>query len=83
MVNEVPPTYPTENGFKFTQEQIDILYEEPETTTNASKAILGYVPRDEKRICQFYDPKTGRCFKGNACRLEHVAPLKGKYNRII
>lgn len=64
---------------QLTQEQIDILYEEPEmVTTNALKAVLGYVPNDDSRICQFYDPATGGCFKGNACRKEHVAPLMGK-----
>ncbi|RYG45012.1 MAG: hypothetical protein EOO01_18505 [Chitinophagaceae bacterium] len=58
---------------QLTQEQIDILYEEPEmVTTNALKAVLGYVPHDDSRICQFYDQATGGCFKGNACRLEHV-----------
>lgn len=65
------------NGYKLTQEEIDILNEVPETTTNALKAILGYVPTDEKRICPFYDSDTGRCFKGNSCRLEHIQPLTG------
>lgn len=69
----------TENGLQFTQEELDMLYEEPQiVTTNALKAVLNYIPRDDERICQHYDPKTGRCFKGNSCNLEHVAPLKGK-----
>lgn len=69
------------NGLQLTQEQLDILYEEPETTTNASKAVLGYVPHDDERICQFYNPKTGRCFKGNSCRLEHIKPLEEGWTR--
>lgn len=65
---------------QLTQEQIDELFEEPEmVTSNASKAVSGYVPQDDKRNCPFYDPATGRCFKGNSCRLEHVAPLMGNY----
>lgn len=65
------------------REEIDMLYEEPEmVTTNALKAVLRYVPQDEKRNCPFYDPQTGRCFKENACLLEHVAPLDGKLKLI-
>lgn len=76
----VPERAEKEESYEqLTQEQIDILYEEPEmVTTNALKAVLGYVPHDDSRICQFYDQATGGCFKGNACRLEHVAPLMGK-----
>ncbi|XP_055305143.1 uncharacterized protein LOC129569919 [Sitodiplosis mosellana] len=64
-------------GLQLTQEQVDMLYEEPAiVTTNALKAVLHYIPRDDDRICQHYDYRTGRCFKGNSCTLEHVAPLK-------
>lgn len=64
---------------QLTQEELDILYEEPEMmTTNALKAIYGFVPQDEKHICKFYDAVTGRCFKGNSCKLEHVPILNGK-----
>lgn len=70
---------PKENGLKFTQDELDMLYEEPElVTTNALKAVLHYVPQDEKRICPHYNPRTGQCFKGNSCHLEHVAILEGK-----
>ncbi|XP_039956892.1 uncharacterized protein LOC120772372 [Bactrocera tryoni] len=54
-----------------TAEEMDILAEEPLNTSNAMKAVLGYNPKDEKRLCRFYDPKTGACFKGANCRLEH------------
>ncbi|XP_065078217.1 uncharacterized protein krimp isoform X1 [Ochlerotatus camptorhynchus] len=56
-----------------TQEQLNSLYEEPLNTTNVMKATLGYVPKDDARICPFYDPKIQGCFKGASCRLEHVA----------
>lgn len=56
-----------------TQEQLDILYEEPLNTTNVMKATMGYVPKDDARICPFYNPKIQGCFKGASCRLEHVA----------
>lgn len=62
------------------REQLDELYEEPLGTDNAMKAVMGYVPKDDKRICKHYDPKTKGCFKGNNCKLEHVNPIKGKQN---
>lgn len=34
-------------------------------TSNALKAVLGFIPTDDKRICRHYDPKLGGCFKGN------------------
>lgn len=68
-----------QNGTALTQEQLDMLYEEPEfMTTNAMKAVYGYDPQDDRRLCPDYDPKTGRCWKGNTCKLEHAAKLKGK-----
>lgn len=69
------------NELKLTEEQIRVLYEDPETTTNALKAILGYVPHDEGRICPFYEESTGRCFKGNSCQLEHIKPLENGLTR--
>lgn len=57
---------------ELTQEQIDILNEEPELmTTNAMRAVYGYDPKDDRRLCPHYDPKTGACWKGNTCRYEH------------
>lgn len=60
-----------------TKAEFEALREVPKSTTNALKAVMGYVPQDDKRVCQFYDPKTGRCFKGNHCTLEHIPILKG------
>ncbi|XP_055618874.1 tudor domain-containing protein 6 isoform X4 [Toxorhynchites rutilus septentrionalis] len=56
-----------------TQEQLDILYEEVNGTTNAMKAMMGFVPKDDQTICPFYDPKIEGCFKGSRCRLRHEA----------
>ncbi|XP_055613816.1 uncharacterized protein LOC129760226 isoform X2 [Uranotaenia lowii] len=56
-----------------TQEQRDILFEEPMSTSNAMKATMGFVPKDDQRICPFYDPRIDGCFKGASCRLEHVS----------
>lgn len=58
------------------------LYEEPANTSNVMKAVLGYDPMDEKRICRHFNPNTGRCFKGNNCRLKHVAIMKGIWENI-
>lgn len=62
---------------ELTKEELKELYEEPLNTSNAMKAIMGYAPRDDERICRFYDPETGKCFKGNNCQFEHVPALKG------
>lgn len=70
-----------ENELQLTEEQLRVLHEDPATTTNALKAILGYVPHDDERICQFYEKRTGRCFKGNSCQLEHIEPLENGLTR--
>uniref|UniRef100_A0A1A9Z0M6 C3H1-type domain-containing protein n=1 Tax=Glossina pallidipes TaxID=7398 RepID=A0A1A9Z0M6_GLOPL len=54
------------------QEDLDMLYDEPLCTSNAMKAVMGYDPQDDKRICRFYDPKTRACFKGAKCKQEHI-----------
>lgn len=70
-----------ENELQLTEEQLRMLYEDPATTTNALKAILGYVPHDDEHICPFYDESTGRCFKGNSCQLNHVSKLDNGLTR--
>ncbi|XP_053681396.1 tudor domain-containing protein 1 [Anopheles nili] len=55
----------------FTEEELKQLDDSPEGTTNAMKAVLGYVPRDDIEICKHYDPRTKRCFKGSNCKLRH------------
>ncbi|XP_058062770.1 uncharacterized protein LOC131212775 [Anopheles bellator] len=55
-----------------TKEELEQWHELPESTTNATKALLGYVPKDDATICKFYNPRTRRCFKGSNCRLRHI-----------
>ncbi|EDS31319.1 conserved hypothetical protein [Culex quinquefasciatus] len=62
-------------------DQVEELNEEPLNTTNVMKAVLGYVPQDDRRICPFYDPTIEGCFKGSGCRLEHVAKLEDGWTR--
>lgn len=33
---------------------------------------MGYVPRDDRDYCKFFDPKTLGCFKGPHCRKIHM-----------
>ncbi|XP_030554145.1 uncharacterized protein LOC115757851 [Drosophila novamexicana] len=40
-------------------------------TSDALKAVLGFKPTDDQRICRHYDPKIKGCFKGTNCRLLH------------
>lgn len=58
-------------------EEREQLFEEPRNISNVMKAVMGYDPKDNERICQFFNPETGKCFKGNNCRLEHVQIMKG------
>ncbi|XP_052898509.1 tudor domain-containing protein 7B isoform X2 [Anopheles moucheti] len=55
----------------FTEEELEQLDNISQSTTNAMKAVLGYVPKDDERLCKHYDPKTKGCFKGSNCRLRH------------
>lgn len=73
-----------QNGMELTQEQIDMLNEEPEMmTTNALRAVYGYDPKDDRRLCPHYDPKTGGCWKGNTCKFEHGPKLEGEQVLVV
>lgn len=63
--------------YEFTAEQLRELNEEPLNTENAMVAVMGYNPKDDKRICKFYNSKTNDCFKGAHCKYEHVEINKG------
>lgn len=66
------------NQTDLTDEQRKELFEEPEMQTmNALKAVVGYVPTDEKRYCRFYNPITNGCFKGSKCLLLHAPEIEG------
>lgn len=71
--------YNNANGVNTTtEEQRRILYEEPLNTSNAMKAVMGYEPKDDRRICRFTNPGTNSCFKGAKCKLEHVEKMRGE-----
>ncbi|XP_055372648.1 RING finger protein 17-like [Condylostylus longicornis] len=54
-------------------EELSILNEEPLNTTNPLKAIFGYVPMDEAKLCKF--SVNGECFKKSKCHLNHEEKL--------
>lgn len=73
------PATQRQNGVQLTQDELDMLYEEPEMqTTNAMRAVYGYDPTDDRRLCPHYDPETGACWKGNTCPYEHGPKLEGE-----
>lgn len=77
--NESTTESSAHQGMELTQEQLDMLYEEPETmTTNAMRAVYGHDPTDDRRLCPHYDPQTGGCWKGNTCTYEHAPKLSGE-----
>lgn len=53
-----------------TQQELDVLNEEPLNTNDPMIATLGYSVEDDTR-CQFYDEKTGGCFKRGRCSKDH------------
>uniref|UniRef100_A0A182M496 C3H1-type domain-containing protein n=1 Tax=Anopheles culicifacies TaxID=139723 RepID=A0A182M496_9DIPT len=55
----------------FTEAELKELDDISHSTANPMKAVLGYVPTDDDRLCKHYDPKTKGCFKGSNCRLRH------------
>uniref|UniRef100_A0A182VXE8 C3H1-type domain-containing protein n=1 Tax=Anopheles minimus TaxID=112268 RepID=A0A182VXE8_9DIPT len=55
----------------FTEAELEQLDDISQCTTNPMKAVLGYVPKDDDRLCKHYDPQTKGCFKGANCRLRH------------
>ncbi|XP_017124342.1 uncharacterized protein LOC108144188 [Drosophila elegans] len=61
----------TEGPVKLSEDDMAMLNEIEDSTSNPLKAVLGFIPTDEQRICRHYDPKLNGCFKGNNCRLVH------------
>lgn len=68
-------------GFTITEEERELLFEETETTDNALKAVMGYIPQDDARLCKFYNGQEGSCFKGVHCKLVHQKPLEDGWTR--
>lgn len=56
---------------KLSPEDMAMLEDVGQSTSDAVKAVLGFNPTDDQRICRHYDPKYGGCFKGSNCRLLH------------
>lgn len=77
-LNGCIPKIPFNGVNHFTKEELEVWHDLPVSITNPMKAIMGYAPTDDERICKFYNPKTGKCFKGNNCSFEHVQIMKGK-----
>ncbi|XP_055380038.1 uncharacterized protein LOC129611109 [Condylostylus longicornis] len=67
------------NSCQLTDYEKAVLYEEPLNTTNALKAVMGYEPKDEMRICKF--AQNGECFKGSRCKLSHEDKLLSGWTR--
>lgn len=42
---------------------------------------MGYLPKDDKEYCKFYDPKTLGCFKGNHCTKIHLPKDESGYTQ--
>lgn len=63
-IESLPPEQ--RSSFKATEEEMAILNEIEEGTSDPLKALLGYHPTDEQRICKFYDPELNGCFKGRS-----------------
>lgn len=59
-----------------TTKEKEIWDEEPLNTNNPQVALQGFQTRDDNRLCKFYDPEIGGCWKGGRCKLRHVAELK-------
>uniref|UniRef100_A0A182SDC1 Tudor domain-containing protein n=1 Tax=Anopheles maculatus TaxID=74869 RepID=A0A182SDC1_9DIPT len=55
----------------FTKAELEQLDDISSSTTNAMKAVLGYIPQDDAILCKHYNPDTKDCFKGSNCRLRH------------
>ncbi|XP_035903846.1 tudor domain-containing protein 1 [Anopheles stephensi] len=56
----------------FTEAELEQLDDISSSTTNAMKAVLGYIPKDDEVLCKHYDPDTKGCFKGGSCRFRHA-----------
>lgn len=57
-----------------TPREREIWDEEPLNTNNPQIALQGFETKDD-RLCKFYDPEIGGCWKGGRCKLRHRAEL--------
>lgn len=59
----------------FTQQELEILDEEPLNTGNALVAVQGFQTHDDHNICKFYDPELRGCWKGGRCKQLHISKI--------
>lgn len=59
-----------------TAAQLNILDEEPLNTDSALIAVQGFETHDDDRLCKFYNPTIGGCFKGGRCKQIHLSEIK-------
>lgn len=59
-----PESDPMKCHQKLSAADMEMLENYETGTSNAVKAVLGFIPKDDKRLCRHYDPKLGGCFKG-------------------
>ncbi|XP_017150989.1 uncharacterized protein LOC108161245 [Drosophila miranda] len=67
----VPCQTTNPNGPQLSEADMAMPNDIDEGTSDPLKAVLGFRPKDEQRICRHYDPKIKGCFKGSSCRLVH------------
>ncbi|XP_055677062.1 uncharacterized protein LOC129786227 [Lutzomyia longipalpis] len=85
--NNIPDNFRAENtsakitGIDAFLQQEEEEEEEFHGTSNALKAVLGYVPKDDRDYCKFYDPKTLGCFKGGHCHKIHLPKDESGYTQ--
>lgn len=64
------------NRANMTEKQKEMWDAEPdEDTSDPQIATQGFKTVDDDRICKFFDPEIGGCWKGSRCRLRHVTTL--------
>jgi len=62
----------SESRAEVSEADMAMLNEIEESTSDPLKAVLGFRPTDEQRICRHYNPKINGCFKGMllCCKLK-------------
>lgn len=51
-------------------------FDDEPNINDAEIAVQGFKPQDDNRLCPFYDPKIGGCFKLGGCRMIHAAKIE-------
>lgn len=77
---EAVPRFPVTNDLVATKDTMaprerEIWEEETPNTSNPQIALQGFQTKDDDRLCKFYDPEIGGCWKGGRCKLRHRKEL--------